>query len=365
MGRPDFTIRGAKREQPNLDREDERAFFGAAADLRPNEDNVDLDDDADDDSLDDADDDADTDPVNNSADGGVDLDDVPDDIDNLSHQLSSTKITADRITLNKKRSSLVLPIHNPQMGKHAGRKVAVVSVLLPEQYSESYHHHISDGGKRVIIEFPKAASIFNTSFLSTVTEGGVLKEMYDGYVLEQREVAAQTEQKTYGSDRIVFDLPFQSEEIFYPGLYPRDEFDGEGIGCAYMTSEDTQGIVMTFAIIEKMTIAQKLKSPGGRKVKKKNVASMQGDQVRKERIQREAVEAARLAAHREDARNAAAREQQVHAARQNEQRQNEQRQNHEAARIAAAEARAFAAQQRQQQRNSNQVVEEEVDDISM
>ena len=72
----------------------------------------------------------------------------------------------------------------------------------------------------MIIEFPKAASIFNTSsFLSTVTEAGVLKEMFDAYLLEQREVAANTDHKTYGSDRIVLDLPFQSEEIFYPVFF--------------------------------------------------------------------------------------------------------------------------------------------------
>jgi hypothetical protein len=71
----------------------------------------------------------------------------------------------------------------------------------------SYHHHISNGGKKVIIEFPKAASIFKTSsFLSTVTEAGVLKEMFDAHLLEQREVAANTDHKTYGSDRIVLDL---------------------------------------------------------------------------------------------------------------------------------------------------------------
>ena len=355
MGRPDFTIRGGAREQPNLDREDPRAFFGAAADLRPNEVNMDLGDGADDDALDDADD---ADPVNNSEDGGVDLDDdVPDDIDDLSNQLSSTIITAaDRITLNMKLSSLVLPLHNPKLGMHAGRKVAVVSILLPEQISYTYHHHISDGGKKVILEFPKAPSIFNTSFLSTVTEAGVLKEMYDGYLLEQREVAANTTHKTYGSDRIVLNLPFQSEEIFYPGIFPRGEFEGEGIGCAYMTSGETEGIVMTFAIVEKMTIAQKLKSPGGRRVKKKNVASMQSDQDRKEEIQREATDAAYMAARQADARNAAA-EQQAHEARQNEARQ------YQAAAQRGAEAQEYAAHQRQQQRNSNQVEHE--DDFSM
>ena len=76
---------------------------------------------------------------------------------------------------------------------------------------------------------------------------------------------------------MIFSLPFKAEEDFFSGLYPSDEDVGtEGIGCSHMSNSNgtSSGIVLTFAVIEKLSLSQKIKSLVARKPRVKNVQAM-------------------------------------------------------------------------------------------
>ena len=96
-------------------------------------------------------------------------------------------------------------------------------------------------------------------FLSTDQAAGVLFEAWTEYVTEQKEIAlAQDQDLSYGIDKMTFKLPFKAEESFYGGIFPDDEDIAEtGIGCTNMENSDgsSAGVVLTFAVIEKETMA--------------------------------------------------------------------------------------------------------------
>ena len=71
--------------------------------------------------------------------------------------------------------------------------------------------------------------------------------------------------------------PVKAKESFYGGIFPDDEDIAEtGIGCTNTENSDgsSAGVVLTFAVIEKETIAQKLTTPPPRMPKQRSVRTM-------------------------------------------------------------------------------------------
>ena len=199
----------------------------------------------------------------------------------LTHSLSSI---SDRIQLIEKESTIIVPVFCPKISTVDGCKVATASIFLPEQFCVRYLPHIAEGGRKVVISFPRNESNYEALFLSTVHSTGALKQMWTGYIHEQREIAVtKSDDITYGAEKIVFRIPFKAKEEFYPGLFPPSEKVGEegvgehGIGCTNMESLDgsSNGIVMTFGVIEKPSLAHKIRSPTAIMPRKKKVLDMQ------------------------------------------------------------------------------------------
>ena len=130
----------------------------------------------------------------------------------------------------------------------------------------------------MVITFPRNEMNYEIYFLSTVQAEGVLFEAWIEFVAEQKEIAlAQDQDLSYGTDKMTFKLLFKAEESFYGGIFPDDEDIAEtGIGCTNMENSDgsSAGVVLTFAVIEKETIAQKLQTPPRRMPKQRSVRTM-------------------------------------------------------------------------------------------
>ena len=206
----------------------------------------------------------------------LDEDDDDDSVDNLSHTLSLSTIS-DRIELIKKESTIIVPTFCPRVATMDGCKVATASVFLPEQFSTVFHSHIEEGGRKVVISFPRNESNYEEFFLSTVEATGVLKEVWSGFVLEQRQIAVANGHE-WGAEKMAFRIPFKAKEEFHKGLFPATEDVGiDGIGCSNMQNTDgtSNGIVLTFGVIERPSLAHKIKSPNARMPRIKKVRDMQ------------------------------------------------------------------------------------------
>ena len=109
--------------------------------------------------------------------------------------------------------------------------------------------------------------------------------------------------------------PVKAKESFYGGIFPDDEdIAEEGIGCTNMENSDgsSAGVVLTFAVIEKETIAQKLTTPPPRMPRQKSVRNMkQQSSVNAQMASSRDATTARQAARE---RNILHREQQVNLA---------------------------------------------------
>ncbi len=286
--KPKFSDRkkssGTKTESEAVDPDDVSPFFGAGAGASqpPAKEEADDDDVSAEEAEEDNRDEDDQSIADSIHSEGGNVDDDAEDIENISHTISSLYpfTQSDRIVLNKKQSTIIVPVFSPKLSSMEGRRVATTSIFLPEQLSQHYIPHIADGGRSVVITFPRNTDNHEEFFLSTVTPTGVLKEMWVDLQTEERETAvAQNDISNvdFGSERMIFKLPFKAEEDFFGGLFPSNEDAGiEGIGCSHMTNTHgtSSGIVLTFGVIEKISLAQKIRSPVARKPKVKNVSSM-------------------------------------------------------------------------------------------
>ena len=286
--KPKFSDRkkssGTKTESEAVDPDDVSPFFGAGAGASqpPAKEEAD-DDDVSAEEAEEDNRDEDDQSIAESIDSECgNVDDDAEDIDNISHTISSLYpfTQSDRIVLNKKQSTVIVPVFSPKLSSMEGRRVAVASIFLPEQLSQHYIPHISDGGRSVVITFPRNADNYEEFFLSTVTPTGVLKELWVDLLTEEMDAAVAKNidiSQNYGSERMIFKLPFKAEEDFFGGLFPSTDVAGQrGIAASHMTNTvgTSSGVVLTFGVIEKISLAQKIKSPVARKPEVKNVSSM-------------------------------------------------------------------------------------------